>query len=58
MGKARQRKGRTHFRVCVTREDTAGGASLSPLFHSFGRVTLSKSAAAKMSYGSSKSCLF
>lgn len=37
MGKARQSESCTRFRVCVIGEYTAGGTSLSPLFHSFGK---------------------
>ncbi|KAK2914767.1 hypothetical protein Q8A73_005361 [Channa argus] len=50
MGKAKLSESCTRFRVCVIGECIAGGASLSPLFHSFGTVALSKRPAEIMSY--------
>lgn len=42
MGKARLSASKPRFRVCVTREYTAGEVSLSPPIHSFGRETPSE----------------
>ncbi|XP_055364847.1 WD repeat-containing protein 1 [Betta splendens] len=50
MGKDRPSESCTRFRVCVIGECTAGAASLSPLFHSFGSVALSGTPAETMPY--------